>query len=30
VGQTEKSRQRNGTAGLTSTADIFGDPPHGR
>jgi len=28
--QTEKSRQRNGTAGLASTADILGVYRHGR
>jgi hypothetical protein len=28
--QTETSRQRGGTAGLPSTADIYGDCRHGR
>jgi hypothetical protein len=30
VGQTEKSRQRDGAAGLPSTADIFGRCQDGR
>jgi hypothetical protein len=30
VGQTEKSRQRDGTAGLPSTPDIFDARRHGR
>src|SRR5262249_26857020 len=29
TGQTEKSRQRDGTAGLPSTADIFDEYRHG-
>jgi hypothetical protein len=29
LGQTEKSRQRDGTAGLPSTTDIFGECRHG-
>lgn len=30
VGQTEKSRQRGGMAGLPSTPDIFDECRHGR
>src|SRR5260370_29580674 len=30
IGQTEKSRQRDGTAGLPSTTDIFGHCRDGR
>jgi hypothetical protein len=30
VGQAEKSRQRDGTAALPSTADMFDERRHGR